>query len=223
MKKKLVIVGNGELAHIADEYFTHDSNYEIVAYSVDKDFIPASGEFCSKPVVDFQTIEKTYSPSEFEMFVAIPSSQLNRLRTKFYHAGKEKGYKFATYISSHAFVWRNAEVGENCFIFEDNTIQPFVKIGNNCVLWSGNHIGHRSVIHDNCFLTSHVVVSGYCDIGSGSFLGVNSTFNDFSSIGKNCIVGSGSLVTKKLEGDECLYMGSPAKKIEGKNVWDIKL
>lgn len=221
--KKLIVVGNGELAEIANEYFTHDSDYEIAAFSVDKQYLPEDGQFCGKPILDFTEIEKNFSPKDYEMFVAIPSSQLNRLRTRFYHAGKEKGYKFAKYVSSHCFVWRNAEIGENSFIFEDNTIQPFVKIGNNCVLWSGNHVGHRTVIHDNVFITSHVVISGYCEIGSGSFLGVNSTFNDFTAVPENSIVGSGSLVTKKLTDKDSLYMGSPAKKVEGKSVWDIKL
>ena len=52
--------------------------------------------------------------------------------------------------------------GDNCFILEDNTVQPFVTIGNNVTLWSGNHIGHDSVIEDDCFISSHVVVSGTC-------------------------------------------------------------
>lgn len=221
--KKLIIVGTGELAEIAYEYFTHDSDYDVEAFSVDAAFIPKNGLFCDKPVVEFEKIENFYSPKTYDMFVAIPSSQLNRLRKRFYLSGKEKGFGFATYVSSQAFVWRNAVIGENSFIFEHNTIQPFVTIGNNCILWSGNHVGHRTVIQDNCFLTSHVVVSGYCEIGSGSFLGVNSTFNDFTGVGEDCIVGAGSLVTKKFSEKECLYIGSPAKKVEGKNVWDIKL
>jgi len=221
--KKLVIVGIGEFSEIANEYFTHDSDYEVCAFSVDSKYVPKDGSYLGKPIYAFEEIEKHLSVSEYEMFVAIPSSQLNRLRTRFYLEGKAKGYKFARYISSHAFCWRNAEVGENTFIFEHNTIQPFVKIGNNCVLWSGNHIGHRTVIHDNCFLTSHVVISGYCEIGSGSFLGVNSTFNDFTGVPENCIVGSGALITKKMEVKESLYIGSPAKRIEGKDVWSIKL
>lgn len=221
--KKLVIVGIGEFAEIANEYFTHDSDFEVVGFSVDRDYLPDSKKFSGKSVVPFEEIETYFPPSEVKLFVAIPSSQLNRLRTKFYLDGKEKGYHFATYISSYAFVWRNAEIGENCFVFEDNTIQPFVKIGNNCVLWSGNHVGHRTVIQDNCFLTSHVVISGYCKIGKGSFIGVNSTFNDYTGVAENCIVGSGSLVTKVLDFPESLYMGTPAKRVEGKNVWDIKL
>ena len=56
--------------------------------------------------------------------------------------------------------------GDNCFILEDNTVQPFVRIGSNVTLWSGNHIGHDSTIGDHCFISSHVVVSGHVDIGT---------------------------------------------------------
>ena len=77
----------------------------------------------------------------------------------------------ASYVSPRAFVWRNVKLGEHCFIFENNVLQPFVNIGDNVVLWSGNHIGHHSKIGDHCFVSSHVVVSGFCDIGANCFLG----------------------------------------------------
>ena len=151
--KKLVIVGAGELAMIAYEYFTYDSAYEVYGFAVERDYIE-SATLYELPIVPLEDVQQQFPPSEFEVFVAIPASQLNRLRTRLYQSVKEKGYICATYISSRAFVWRNAKIGENCFIFENNTVQPFVEIGNNVILWSGNHIGHRSVIEDNCFISS---------------------------------------------------------------------
>ena len=221
-KKKLVLIGAGEFAMIAYEYFTYDSEYEVVAFSVEKEYLTETSLY-DLPIIAFEELEEHFSPATHEAFVAIPASQLNRVRSRLYHAVKEKGYQCATYISSHAFVWRNAKIGENSFIFEDNTIQPFVEIGNNVVLWSGNHIGHRSIIEDDCFLTSHVVVSGYCRIGRGSFLGVNSTFNDHVSVAENCIVASGSLVTKNLQTPAKVYYGAPAKEMPHKSSFDIKL
>ena len=38
-KKKLVIVGAGEFAEIAYEYFTYDSDYEVVGFAVEKAYI----------------------------------------------------------------------------------------------------------------------------------------------------------------------------------------
>src|SRR3990167_2972129 len=134
---KLIIVGAGELACIAYEYFTHDSPYEVSGFAVEKEYITEQIIY-GKPVIPFEEIDTHFPPSEYQVFVAIPASQLNRLRTRLYKAVKAKHYTCATYISSHAFVWRNATIGENCFIFENNTVQPFVSLGNNVILWSGN-------------------------------------------------------------------------------------
>lgn len=220
--KKLVLIGAGELAEIACEYFTYDSEYEVVGFSVEKDYLKKS-ILHDKPVIAFEKIIEYFPPETHEVFVAIPASQLNQLRTRFYQEVKKKGYQCATYISSHAFVWRNARIGENTFIFENNVIQPFVVIGNNVILWSGNHIGHRSVIEDNCFLSSHVVVSGYCRIGSGSFIGVNSTFNDRVEIPSDCVIASGTLVNKSLSQSGKIYYGSPAKEMLNKDAYSAAL
>ncbi len=220
--KKLVIIGAGELARIAYEYFTYDSDYEVVGFCVEKDYKNEETLY-DKPIIVFDELSYHFPPESYFAFVAIPASQLNRLRTRLYQAVKNLGYTCATYISSKAFVWRNAEIGENCFIFEHNTIQPFVKIGNNVILWSGNHIGHQTVIEDNCFLSSHVVVSGYCRIGESCFLGVNSTFNDHVEIPRDCIVASGSLVSKNLLEPGKVYYGAPAKEMPKKTAFDIVL
>ncbi len=193
--KKLIIVGSGETGLIAYEYFQFDSCYEVVAFSVNEKYITEM-IINNLPVVPFETLEEKYNPNEYEVYIAISSGKLNRNRTKVYNEAKLKGYKCASYISSKAFVWRNVEIGENCFVFEDNTLQPFVKIGNNVILWSGNHIGHNTSIKDNCFISSHCVISGFCEVGENSFLGVNSTIENNVKIAKDNFIGAGSLIQK---------------------------
>jgi len=218
MDKKIFIIGTGEFAEIAYEYFTYDSEYEVAGFCVHQKYIKET-ELNGLPVVAYEDVQSRFPKEEFLAFVGIPASDLNRVRTRFYQELKEQGYRFATYVSSKAFVWRNAVIGENTFIFENNTIQPFVTVGNNCILWSGNHVGHRSVIRDNCFVTSHAVISGYCDIGAGSFIGVNATLNDNVKIGESCLVGSGSLIVKDTEPQK-IYVGSPARAVPGKSSFD---
>ncbi len=193
--KKLIIIGAGETAQIAFEYFTVDSVYEVVGFALDRQYITHES-IAGLPVIALDEVEQKFPPSEYWAFVAVSSTKLNRVRSRLYATIKSKNYRLASYISSKAFVWRNAQIGENCFIFEDNTIQPFVKIGHNVVLWSGNHIGHNSTIQDHCFLSSHVVISGFCHIGEYSFLGVNSTVINNINIGKDCFIGAGALIQK---------------------------
>ncbi|EIO4105697.1 acetyltransferase [Vibrio vulnificus] len=220
--KKLVIIGSGEFAAIAFEYFTHDSEYEVCAFSVDREYLKGD-EYLGLPLVDRKELLELYPSKEYEAFVAIPASELNSLRERIYLETKSFGYTMATYISSRAFFWRNAKIGDNCFIFENNTVQPFVTIGNNVILWSGNHIGHQTEICDNVFVSSHVVISGYCKVGRNCFLGVNSTLNDHTEVPEFSILGSGSLVTKKLKEKERIYVGNPAKPFPRKSALDVKL
>jgi sugar O-acyltransferase (sialic acid O-acetyltransferase NeuD family) len=184
-QRKLVIVGDSAFAEIAYEYFTHESDYEVVAFAVERAYLKRDSLF-GVPVVAFEDLGETHDPADHHVFVAMVYTQLNRLRTRMMQAAKAKGYRLASFISPHAFVWRNVEIGEHCFIFEDNTVQPFVKIGDNVVLWSGNHIGHHSTIGNNCFVSSHVVISGFVDVGENCFLGVNSTVANNIKIGKDC-------------------------------------
>lgn len=225
MAKPLVLVGAGEFAQIAYEYFTHDSNYQVVAFSVERDYLPQgcpTPSLAGLPVLAYEDLERVHAPDQVELFVAIPATGLNRLRTRFYLDGKRRGYRFARYLSSRAFVWRNAEIGENCFIFEANVIQPFTRIGANCILWSGNHIGHRTVIAEHVFMASHAVVSGYCEIGASSFIGVNATFNDRVRVAADNVIGAGALVTRDTA-PGLIYVGSPARAVPDRSSFDIEL
>ena len=186
--RKLVIVGDSAFAEIAHEYFDADSDYTVVGYSVETAYLKRS-ELHGLPVVPFETLEQHFAPDEHEVFVATTYTQLNRLRARLSAQAKARGYRLASYVSSRAFVWRNVTLGEHCFIFEDNTVQPFVSIGDNVVLWSGNHIGHHSVVKAHCFIASHVVVSGFCTVGEYSFLGVNATLANNVNVGRDNWVG----------------------------------
>lgn len=209
LDEPVVIVGTSSIAEIAYEYLTYDSKYEVVAFSVEKKYI-GNDKLFNLPVVPFEEVEKKYEPNKYKMFIAVGYKQLNKLRRRLFDEAKKKGYELISYISSNSFVWRNVELGENCFVFEDNTIQPFVKIGDNVTLWSGNHIGHHSFIEENCFISSHVVVSGFCRVGRNSFLGVNCCLAHRVTIGKNNIIGMGSVINRDTR-DDGVYIGNPGK------------
>ncbi len=208
---KIIVIGAGEFAEIAYEYLTYDSPYEVVAFSVERPYLKEPTLF-SLPVVPFEELQERYNPAEHKFIVAVTFTQLNRVRTKLYHQAKEKGFSAASYISSQAFVWRNVEIGENCFIFEHNVLQYHARVGNNVVMWSGNHIGHRAVIKDNCFISSHVVVSGYCEVGESSFLGVNSCIADNKKVASDCIIGAGAVIMSNTKPGK-VYKGNSSKAV----------
>ena len=192
---KLVIFGIGDIAKLAHYYFSLDSNYEVTAFTVDKQFMDGD-VFQGLPVVDFKEIVDRFPPATHKMFIAISYAKMNRIRAQKYFKVKDMGYQLATYISSRCTFLTNKPVGDNCFILEDNTIQPFVEIGSNVTLWSGNHIGHETIIEDHCFISSHVVVSGHVHIHEYCFIGVNATLRNSITIAPETLVGAGAIIMR---------------------------
>lgn len=206
--EEIIIIGAGEIAEIAHEYFTYDSPHKVVAFSAEEKYLKKK-ELFDLPVVAFEELEGLYDPAKYRVFVAVSYSQLNRVRTRLFQQAQAKGFSAVSYVSSKALVWRNAEIGENCFIFEHNIIQRGAKIGNNVTMWSANIAGHRSVVKDNCFLTSHVTISGYSEVGENCFLGINSCVGNDVRIARDCVVGAGAVVLKDTETRK-VYRGNPA-------------
>ena len=191
---RVVIFGAGDIARLAHYYFTHDSTHDIAAFTVDKEYIK-NPTFLGLPLVGFDEVIKLYPPADYEMFVAMSYAKMNKVRAEKYERAKQLGYELVSYVSSKCAFLTDNPVGDNCFILEDNTIQPFVKIGNDVTMWSGNHIGHDSIIEDHCFISSHVVVSGNVHIQKYCFLGVNSTLRNSITIAPETLVGAGAVIT----------------------------
>jgi len=194
---KIVLFGTGEIAELALFYFTNDSNYEVVAFCCDEKYKKADF-FCGLPLVSFEKIEKHYPSAKHKMHVALSYTKLNRTRELKYTQAKKKGYTLVNYICSKSVSWNDLTIGDNCFILENQTIQPTVVIGSNVMIWSGNHLGHGCEIGDHTYLSSHICISGHTKIGKRCFIGVNSTFKDFIEIGDDVFIGMGASVTKDI-------------------------
>lgn len=192
---KLIIVGAGVTARMAHYYFAHDSEHQVEAFAVTKEYL-SQDAFLGLPLVDFAEIVKRFPPDDYQMFVALGYAKMNKLRAQKYCEAKELGYRLVSYVSSKCTFLTEHPVGDNCFILEDNTIQPFVRIGNDVTLWSGNHIGHDVVIEDHCYLTSHVVVSGFTHIHPYCFIGVNATLRNAITVAPETLIGAGAVIMK---------------------------
>jgi sugar O-acyltransferase (sialic acid O-acetyltransferase NeuD family) len=207
--RKLVIFGTKEIAEVIAFYFDCDSSYEIAAFTADSAYIDAP-LFMGRPVVPFEEITQHYPPETYEMFIAISYQKVNRIRAQKFAEAKAKGYGLARYVSSKAHTWPGLQIGENSFVMEANTVQPFATIGADTLLWSGNHIGHHARIGDHVFLASQVVVSGKTVVGDYCFVGVNATLRNGITIAPGCVVGAGALIMKDTQENE-VYIAEPSK------------
>lgn len=215
-RTELVIIGDGETAELAHDYFVNDSTYIVVGFSAEQAYMRHK-TLLGLPVVAFEEIEHVFDPQKVAAFVAVSYTRFNRLRSRLFNLAKAKGYRLCSYISPQATIGSNVEIGENCFILENVTIQRSAKIGDNVIIWSGSSIAHQSIVKANVFVASHVAVSGFCKIGENSFLGVNSCTVDCIKIARDCIVGAGAVVVQDTT-EGRVYVGNPAKPLPNKGI-----
>lgn len=190
--------GAGQIAEVASWCFDNDSPYEVVAFTVDREYV-AQTSLLGRPVVPFDEVADRYSSADHAMFVAIAYGRLNQSRTQTVQRVRAAGYRCPNYISSRALIAGAVVPDSNTFVMELNNVQPFARLGSNVWLWAGNHIGHHSVIEDNCFLASHVVVSGSVRVGESSFIGVNATIRDNVTVGARNVIGAGVVILADTE------------------------
>ncbi len=211
---KLIIFGCGRGADVAARYFANDSAHEVCGFTVGTQYL-ASDNFRGLPLVDFDVVQQRFPPSDFQMFVPLGYQKMNGLRAEKYAEGKKKGYTFASYVSSKVVTHDALNIGDNCFILENNTINFDVKIGNNVVIWSACQIGDQSVIGDHVWISSHAVLSGEVTIGEYSFLGINCTISNYVKVARKNYIGAGAFVSQDtVENGVYVVEGTKRFKVE---------
>lgn len=217
----LIIFGTREIAALARYYFENDSDYRVEAFTADDGHV-SEDSFEGRPVIPLSEVCRRYPPGSMDMHVALSYNRLNRLRQEKYEQARSTGYRLVSFVCSRSVYWPDLTHGDNCFILENQTIQPTVRIGNNVMIWSGNHLGHGTVIEDHVYIASHVCISGHCTIGQRSFFGVNATVKDFTSIGSDVFVAMGASVTRDIPAG-AVVIGTPGQVLTAENEVAAKL
>jgi UDP-N-acetylbacillosamine N-acetyltransferase len=207
---KLIIYGNSDFAELMYYYFTNDSQYEVVGFCVDRDFIK-SDKLLDKPLVAFEEVEKIFPPDEYKMFVAVGYKNM-RLRVKLYSKSVDKGYKHINYISSKAIVDESNIIGKNNAILYGVVLEPFAKIGNNNIINTNTIVCHHAEIMNGCFIAAKSLVGGFTVIKNNCFIGFSSTILQKLIIEDETLVAACSLVNKNSSKFDFL-VGTPAKTI----------
>ena len=205
---KVVIFGNKKLASVAWYVLTHDSPHEVVGFTVDGAYLTEK-TLHGLPVVAFEQVEKYFPPESIAMIAALGAR--NRLREEKHRAGKAKGFRFISYVSSRAMTWPDLTIGENCMLYEAAVVQPFARLGDGVTLRPGASVSHHATIGDNCFFAGNSCVGGAVNIGERCFLGLNATVRDHITVAAGCFIAAGAVVTADTE-ENGIYVGVPARR-----------
>lgn len=123
----------------------------------------------------------------------------------------EKGNKFRFPQIGRLIIGDDVEIGANTCIdrgaLSETIIGDHTKINNLC------HIAHNNRIGRNVTITGCVNISGSSVIDDDVWVAPNSSIRGFLHIGRNSVVGMGSVVTKDIPAGET-WVGNPAKKMK---------
>lgn len=208
--RPVVIFGNLRSASLAWYCLLHDSSFRVAGFTVDAAYI-SSSRFEGLPLVPFEALEAHYPPEDYRLMIPLGYQHINGLRRARYEQAKQRGYAFASYISSRASVWPDLKIGDNVLVYEHAIIQPFARIGNNCIIRSGAHISHHCEVADHAFVAAEVAMGGESYVGEQAFVGVGAVLRDRIRIAERTFIGAGAVVVQDTQADG-VYVGNPARK-----------
>ncbi len=212
MSKRLVIVGNGEMAELFCSHFTHTTGYRVAGFAVDRPFIKED-HLLGLPVVPFDEVHARFPPESFHAFVAIGPVRNNTVRAARFDELQSKGYRFANYINPAATISPDVTLGKNVVVGASCVLLPWSTIGDNVLIGTGSILGHHCQLHRHAYLALHVVMAGSVVIGERAFVGVGVTIRDNVTIGEGSVVGAGTTILGDVE-PNAVYVPERAKKLE---------
>lgn len=129
-----------------------------------------------------------------------------------------------TRIWAFAHVLKNVKIGEDCNLCDYVFVESGVTIGNRVTIKNGISLWEGLIVEDDVFLGPNAVFTNdmfpRSKRHSGNFLstmlkkgasvGANATILCGITLGKYCLVGAGSVVTKSVP-DFALVTGNPAR------------
>lgn len=125
----------------------------------------------------------------------------------------DKGGKFINIIHKTALVSPVASLGEGCVVGAYTNVSPNVTIGNHVMIQSYDNFGHDVEIEDYASIESYVFLGGYAKVGELATMHTKSSIIPHKSIGKECVVGFGSVVMRNFK-DGVHVFGNPATKLD---------
>ena len=131
-----------------------------------------------------------------------------------------------TQIWQFCVILPGAVIGQKCNINCNVFIENEVFIGNNVTIKSGVQLWDGIVLEDNVFVGPNVTFTNdlyprskqnhlpflKTEIKKGASVGANATILAGITIGENCMIGAGAVVTKNVPDFE-VWVGNPAKHV----------
>tara|TARA_R110000823_G_scaffold268470_1_gene388336 strand:- start:117 stop:779 length:663 start_codon:yes stop_codon:yes gene_type:complete len=209
--KNIVLIGGGDQAHYTIDIIHKEGKYKIVG------IIDAQEEIGSTKF-GYKIIGRQDAIKEIAVLYEIDGAviSIGDNWTRYYVASQVKklvpDFKFFNAIHPSCIIGEHTKFGEGIVAMAGVIFNPRSTVGDHTFFATGAQVEHNCIIGNYASISAGSITGGYVELGDFAAITLGVTVFDRIKIGKNSVVGAGSLVVKDLP-DNVLVYGNPAKII----------
>ncbi len=201
----LIILGTGvhglEMAEIVRRINRVAATWNLVGFIAPDDQAQRVGEVrCGLPVLGTSDVLGRYPGA-----MLVPDNE-------FPHDLPLPGERVTSLIDPSTFVSPAAKIGPGCVIYPNCFVGHNAQLGQRVFSLAGSVINHDDVLADRVVLCSNVSLAGHVHVEADCYLGQACTVRQFVRIGRNSLIGMGSVVLRDVEPDSVM-VGNPARRL----------
>jgi sugar O-acyltransferase (sialic acid O-acetyltransferase NeuD family) len=209
--KNIVLIGGGNQAHYTIDIINKERKYNIVGI-IDSIHDVGSDRFGYKILGRQEDISKLIHQYNIEGGIISIGDNWIRYYVSSQIKKQLPNFKFVNAIHPSVVIGDNVELGEGIIMMAGCIINPKSKIGDFTFFATGAQIDHDCNIKNFSSISAGSITGGYVTLEEFSAITLGVTVIDRLKIGKNTVIGAGSLVIKDLP-DNVLAYGNPCKVI----------
>lgn len=209
--KNIVLIGGGNQAHYTIDIINKERKYNIVGI-IDSIHDVGSDRFGYKILGRQEDISKLIHQYNIEGGIISIGDNWIRYYVSSQIKKQLPNFKFVNAIHPSVVIGDNVELGEGIIMMAGCIINPKSKIGDFTFFATGAQIDHDCNIKNFSSISAGSITGGYVTLEEFSAITLGVTVIDRLKIGKNTVIGAGSLVIKDLP-DNVLAYGNPCNVI----------
>jgi acetyltransferase-like isoleucine patch superfamily enzyme len=210
--KQVIVFGNRLLCTMLYYDAAHHPDFEIAAFTVEREYLGERSELLGLPLVAFEDVATIYPPDRYDMIVIFTGYRRMRERAEKYHLAKDKGYELRNYFSPLADITPDLVLGDNNIIMSQSHIGFGGVMGSNNMARQQVYLGHEFQLGSHIEITAGCTIGGESVIGDSCYIGLGTTVINHIRIAPENLIGAGSVVIHDTE-PYSKNIGNPSRVI----------
>ena len=209
MKKKLILIGAG--GHSQSVIESLDKKRYVVCGFVDN---IKKGKYMNLPIFG----DKIIDIDNYKRYVYFVSIGDVYARKEWFDKLKSLNLTIINIIDKTANISKNVKMGVGNFFGKYSIVNSGATIGDNNIINSKALVEHACILNNHIHISTNATINGDTVVEDLVFFGSTAVANGQLKIGKNSVVGSGSVVIRDVE-PFTTVVGVPARIIK-RNIFD---